>query len=201
MTTVTFDVDLGDLDAFAALLGLPNAQHPDFAPRLAALAKHAFAERADWLTGRDRPGQTGELDRRRVLHLFATVRNQAVTVERLVDELGFPETRAKTLISRLRYSDAKTLRGLAIRAAHDDLQARHAAAEPDENSRRTVYLPRETFLAVREAESALILAGPADDVRAIDTTGRLSAIGATTTDGMWGLVMDWLDTTATSLGA
>jgi hypothetical protein len=196
-----FDVDIADGADLARLLGLESAADAEFPSRVAELAAVAFEEVSAWATGRRRDSTLGEIERRRVLRLFAEIRRQPATIERLVEELGFTESRARTMVGRLRFSDARLLRGLTLREAHGDLEDRRANAVHVAQQLQ-VNLPKSTYAAVREAESDILLDehGKYPGATAVNATVR-GYVVCLATEKMWRLVSNWLDTRATELGA
>src|SRR4051812_24000531 len=124
------DIDVPDEDELARVLGLESAADPEFPPRLEKLAAVALDELAAWATGRRRDSVVGEIERRRVLRLYADIRGQPATIERLVEELGFTESRARTMVGRLRFSDARRLRRLPLREGRGRLQPPRAKFKP-----------------------------------------------------------------------
>jgi hypothetical protein len=195
----TADVDEAQQRELATVLGLNDIDDSRYPERVTNVAKAAFEEIVAWATARDRPSVTSEIERRRVLRLFAEIRREPVTVEALVDELAFTEGRARTMVSRMRYSDARMLRGLAYRAAHDDLVARVSAREAKDGM-KSVRLPKATYEAVREAEAEILLHDPPDTAKVIDATSRRYDVACTATVAMWQLVIDRLESMATALG-
>jgi L-seryl-tRNA selenium transferase len=121
-------------------VGVSDPSSQEFRDRVARLATEAFTEYADWATLRRRHASTSEIHRGRVLALFADTREEPEAVEKLVDELAFPETRARTLVARLKFSDAKRLRKLALKQGLDDLRTRLGATSA-EDERKFVRLP------------------------------------------------------------
>jgi hypothetical protein len=155
-------LNLTDLEKrrLAIALGtLPDAD--DFAERIEALKEVAFEELVDWILERRRFDSVSAIDRARVLQVFGVIRKEAPTVETLANELGISESRAVSLLSRLRYGDARTVRYLTMTAAVHDLatQLEHAT---EHSERKHVWVKAETGRVVDEANTAIML----------DQTGR-----------------------------
>jgi hypothetical protein len=159
---MTSDDALADLGLTAAerevLRGAIGAKDDGaFAERIARLRNHATTEYVEWLIGRKRFTSMSELDTDRILHLFLDVREQVPTVETLVSEIGLSAGRATSLLSRLRYGEARQLRKLAIKQAFTELEQQLAMVE-ENASRKTVWVPVEIFDIVFEAAGAIMQA-------------------------------------------
>lgn len=187
----------GDWDLIAGALGKPSASPEELDERLRALCRIALQEHVDWLTGRRRYGSVGEIDRHRLVKLFLDIRDQPVTVQSLVDELGFPEGRAISMASRMRYGSARALRRLVRKEALDEIQTRIAALSDQEKKGKTyaLFLTKESHTCAREAAAAIVSAKGAGEGDKILPEGSADRFGGRleTSPAMWQLITTWLE--------
>jgi hypothetical protein len=184
----------------AALRGALGAQDDKaLAERLARLRKNALSEYVEWLTGRRRFNSLSELDTYRILHLFLDIREQVPTVESLVSEIGLSAGRATSLLSRLRYGEARALRKLAMREAHAEL-VRQLDAAQENSGRKAVWVSAEVYDIVFEAAGEIMQATEEHAtgrkwVQAEMPTGNRSRFVSTVTAAtkMWGYVLSVIE--------
>ena len=139
----------------AAALGTSVDDPEKFASAEEQLREVAYDEMVDWILGRRRFESTSALDRHRVLTLFAEVREQAPTVEALANDLDIAESRAVSMLSRMRYGDARLIRGLTYRAAVTELEAQIAAGDA-EQGQKLVWVSADTGRLVDEANGSIM---------------------------------------------
>jgi hypothetical protein len=163
------------------------------------LANLAYDEFVDWILGRRRFESVSALDRHRVLSLFALIRKEAPTVEALANELEISESRAVSMLARMRYGDARTIRALAYQAAKAELEVRVPEGDTNDGL-RLVWVTADTGRLVDEANGSIMLdlegrqeGGPyagaqlARRVEAVRGSQQWEAA-----DSMWEMIQRWL---------
>jgi hypothetical protein len=178
-----------------------------FAERVELLEQIALDEYVEWILSLRRFETSAALDRHRILELFGKVRQQAPTVESLADDLDISESRATSLLSRMRYGDARLIRRLTYVAAQAELRRQLASVEPF-NNRKDVWVSAETGRTISEANTAIML-----DHGARKDGGRFAGAelaerpSATRTgqewvasERMWDLILAWIQAAAERLG-
>jgi hypothetical protein len=192
-----------ETSALESALGSREGE-PKFAERLEGLAGLALREYLLWITGRRRFNSIPESDGTRVRSIFLELRGEPPTVEQLVDGFGFSEPRATSLLSRLRYGDARKLRVLAYAAAAKTIEASQASAS-EEDGRKTLYLPRDVWDIANEA-SWHIMSQPEKQAKAGEYEGAewpeasVTRYGCTVraSSAMWNHVVRWLEQAGTT---
>lgn len=119
------------------------------------LREAAYEEIVDWILGRRRFESISALDRHRVITIFAKIRQEAPTVEALANEFEISESRAVSMVSRMRYGDARLIRGLAYRAAIQELEVQIPAGTED-HGQRLVWVSTDTARLVDEANGSIM---------------------------------------------
>jgi hypothetical protein len=127
-----------------------------FNERVAQLEQLALDEYVDWILSRRRFTTPAELDLHRILELFGKIRNEAPTIEALANELEISESRATSLLSRMRYGEARLIRRLTYAAARAELSRQLEAVEAV-NARKDIWVSVETGRAISEANTAIML--------------------------------------------
>lgn len=175
----------------------------DFTSRLETLADLALREYVEWLVGRRRFNSIPESDGHRVRAIFLELRREPPTVEQLVDGFGLSESRATSLLSRMRYGEARRLRILGYGAAARTLEGQVSAASEDTDGRKTLYLTRDVWDVANEA-AWHVMSQPAEHAKGgayegaewpearVDRWG--AAVRAPTS--MWGYITAWLKAAA-----
>jgi hypothetical protein len=190
----------------AAALGTTVASEV-FAERVVLLEQIALDEYVDWLLSVRRFETAAALDRHRILELFGTVRQEAPTVESLADDLDISESRAASLLSRMRYGDARLIRRLTYVAALAELQRQLASVEAF-NNRKDVWVSAETGRAVSEANTAIMLDHDARKEGGSFAGAELAERPSATRTGqewvaselMWELIIAWIEASVERLG-
>jgi hypothetical protein len=139
----------------AAALGT-TVDDDAFSERVDALEQVALDEYVDWLLSRRRFETAASLDRHRLLALFGRIRNEAPTVEALANDLDISESRATSLLSRMRYGDARMIRQLTYEAARAELGRQLATVEVS-NGRKDIWVSADTGRVVNEANTAIMM--------------------------------------------
>ena len=186
-------------------LGLED-DGPEFGKRLAVLAQLALEEWVDWIVGRHRFNSVSENDKARVLRLFLDVRKEPPTLQVLVNDLGIPEGRGTSMLSRMRYGDARRLRALGYRKTHSDLSGRLQGDE-ESGGRKTLFIEKQSWDYIQEAAWE-IMRDTAKHAKgqqyegAEFPEGSVDRWGGTckASVGMWDYILDWLDQRATEGG-
>lgn len=164
-----------------------------------SLRDAAFDELVDWVLGRRRFDSISALDRHRVLTLFSSIRGEAPTVAALANELEISESRAVSMLSRMRYGSARVIRALTYRAAIDELERQIAAGNLDQGQ-KLVWVSAETGRLVDEANGNIMRdierrqpGGDFENAQLArrEESGR-SGQQWQATEGMWDLILGWL---------
>lgn len=171
----------------------------EFAERLETLSTIALREYIEWIVGRRRFNSVPESDGSRIRSIFLELRKEPPTAEQLVDGFGLSEPRATSLLSRLRYGEARKLRLLAYSAAADVIETGAAAATEDEDGRKTLYLDRDVWDVANEA-SWQIMRQPAKHEKDAEYDGAewpeasVTRYGCTVRapSAMWNYIVEWL---------
>ena len=149
-------MDLSDEEKLrlAAMLGT-QADAPDHEQRIDTLRQLAFEEYVDWLLARKRFESVSALDHKRILEVFSRIRVEAPSVETLSNDFGISESRAVSMLSRMRYGSARIIRQLQYAAAGTEIQEQrqNVAAE---DGLLFLWLRRETARIVEEANTAIM---------------------------------------------
>jgi hypothetical protein len=127
-----------------------------FEERVGLLEQLALDEMVNWVLGRQRFETISALDRHRILEIFARVRRQAPTVEALANELAISESRATSMLSRMRYGEARLIRRLTYEAALADVRTRVANVAVH-NNRKFIWVTSETGRAIDEANTSIMM--------------------------------------------
>jgi hypothetical protein len=189
----------------AAALGT-TAEDEAFAQRLATLEQIALDEYVDWILSIRRFETPAALDRHRILELFGRVRREAPTVERLANDLDISESRATSLLSRMRYGDARLIRHLTYEAALAELE-RQLASVTASNNRKDIWVTAETGRVVSEANTAIMLDYEGRGENGAFAGAELASRPAATRTGqewvaserMWGFIVEWIRAAANRL--
>ena len=184
-----------------------SADDPDaFAAAEEKLREAAYDELVDWILGRRRFDSSSALDRHRVLVLFARIRQEAPTVEALANELDISESRAVSMLSRMRYGDARLIRGLTYRAAVTELEAQIAGGIA-EHGQKLVWVSSDTGRLVDEANGSIMRdiesrapGGRYENAQLArrEESGR-SGQQWQATEEMWAMIVAWLTDRAEEL--
>jgi hypothetical protein len=178
-----------------------------FDERVAELEQIALDEYVDWLLSRRRFETAASLDRHRLLALFGRIRKEAPTVEALANDLAISESRATSLLSRMRYGDARMIRKLTCEAARVELQRQLATVEAT-NGRKDIWVTADTGRVVDEANTAIMMdqqgrqdGGPLEGAElaqrpASSRTGQEWVAS----EKMWELIDGWLEEQVNRLG-
>jgi hypothetical protein len=201
------ELSLGDPDKarLAAALGT-TVEAAEFTERLTLLEQLALDEYVDWILSRHRFETTAALDRHRILELFGRIRREAPTIESLANDLDISEARATSLLSRMRYGDARQIRRLTYVAAKAELDRQLASAALS-NNRKDVWVTAETGRAISEANTAIMLdkeaRKPGQPLARAELAVRMSATRTgqewVASKDMWELIGKWLDAAAERL--
>lgn len=132
-----------------------QAEAPDHEQRIDTLRELAFEEYVDWLLARKRFESVSALDHKRILEVFSRIRVEAPSVETLSNDFGISESRAVSMLSRMRYGSARIIRQLQYAAAGTEIQEQrqNVAAE---DGLLFLWLRRETARIVEEANTAIM---------------------------------------------
>jgi len=170
----------------------------DFESRLSELVGLAFQELTEWILGHQRFNSVTELDKNRILKLFLDVRKEPPTVESLVNEFGIPEGRAANMLARMRYGEARRLRTLTYEATSKKIATELPHAESI-GGRKTIFLDRQTFDCVREANSEIMLdsasrkkGGKFEGAEQIEGSPDRWGSHCTASTKMWSHIATWL---------
>jgi hypothetical protein len=192
---------LSDQELSVLKRALGGSDEADFVRKLRDFRESALAEYVNWLVGRTRFTSLAELDTYRILHLFLDIRVEVPTVESLVDEIGLSVGRATSLLSRLRYGEARALRALVLRQSLAEITKKLGGAT-EESHRKAIWVKPEVFDVVFETAITIMLApeeqGPGKKwVRAEMPEGTRSRYGQpiTATMEMWKYIMDLIQAT------
>jgi hypothetical protein len=194
------------MERLAAALGT-TVDDEAFTQRVARLEQIALDEYVDWILSVRRFETPAALDRHRILELFGTVRQQAPTVESLANDLDISESRATSLLSRMRYGDARLIRRLTYVAANTELQKQLGSVEAF-NNRKDVWVSAETGRAISEANTAIMLDHDARKEGGRFAGAELAERPSATRTGqewvaserMWELILAWIEAAAERLG-
>ena len=186
-----FDLDVAeDRQALGQLVGCDPADAA-FLQRLQKVIEIAVNEWLSWAIASRRFNTLSELDTDRVLRLFLEVRHAAPTVEALVEQLAMPQGRATSMISRMKYGQARQLLRLSFESALHEVQTRLKSTKED-NGAKQITVTRETLDRLRDAEfdifSALDGSFPKPQLLTVQSTGRLGAV-VRTSPKMWGYLV------------
>jgi hypothetical protein len=159
----------------------------------------AYDEFVDWILGRRRFESVSALDRHRILNIFGRVRGQAPTVEVLANELDISESRAVSMLSRMRYGDARTIRALTYKAAAEEVATRWPEAH-DEGGLKQVWVTADTGRLVDEANGSIMLDREGQQqggsYEGAQLARKLEAARGSqqweATEKMWEMIQSWL---------
>ncbi len=175
---------------------LGGADH--FGDRFAKLGNLAMAELVGWIVGRRRFNSVSESDTSRVLEIFLDIRNEPPTLDKLVDDLGIPESRARSMLGRMRYGEARALRQLQYRHALDRVQS-DLGQTTEQNTRKQLWLDKTVADCVDEAANAIMQdtakRGKGKPYALAEFPAFSSQRYGTavwTTTKMWDYILDWL---------
>ena len=116
--------DVRDRQALANYVGCRPDDLAALTARLKQVQMLALNEWLGWAGARGRFNSLSELDTSRVLDLFLTVRQEAPTVEALVEQLAIPQGRATSMIGRMKYGKARELMKMSFVHALREVQQR-----------------------------------------------------------------------------
>lgn len=192
-----------DLDQLAQALGISKDDVEAFEERLASLSEFALHEYVDWILARRRFESPSALDRHRILEIFGSIREEAPTVEKLVDDLGVSESRAVSLLSRLRYGHARLVRRLQYKAAATEI--RECLQIPEEHEARLhLGVTPDTGRIIDEANTAIMMAvierQPGGRYEGAEKAVRVEAARTghfwSSKEAMWDMILEWIDARA-----
>jgi hypothetical protein len=194
-----------DMDALEKALGA-GSQGYNFDQRCEALIDMALVELTEWIVGRRRFGTISESDGNRVLKLFLDIRDEVPTVEALANQLGIPESRAVSMLSRMRYGSGRRLRAKNCSTSSRVLTQKLAVAQ-NEGGRKTVTVELTCLECVKEAawevmmEPQLHAKGKKYAVAERPEYFDISKYGGTVVAsvGTWEYIIAWLDEKAQEL--
>src|SRR5260221_5505872 len=83
--------------------------------RLRTLAILGLTELADWIIGRKRFATVSENDISRVLKIFLKIREEAPSLESLANDFAIPESRGRSMLSRMNYGEARGMKALVYK--------------------------------------------------------------------------------------
>jgi hypothetical protein len=196
--------DLNDqqVEALTSALGLRSTEDQDLVKRQAeAFRNEAVLEWIRWIGGR-RLASSSDLDRERVLTLYGRIRRDSPTVQKLADELGFSETRARTMVSRMRYGSAHVLQELRLTDLAGFLK-QHLLVGADPTLAVSIPMSYERsadikkLLAIRADEVA---GTNAPEVSYTDPTRNNYRDAWEFTGTEWSAIVSWLDARAAKEG-
>jgi hypothetical protein len=175
--------------------------------RLALLGEVATEEFVDWILARRRFETVSAIDRHRILQIFARIRQQAPTIEALSNDLDISESRASSLLSRMRYGEARLIRGLIYNSAREEV-SRQLESARDSGGRKFIWVTSDTGRVIDEANTAIMMdqvgrrpGGAFEGAEKADRqestrTGHLWSA----TDRMWEFIVVWIENQATQTG-
>jgi hypothetical protein len=171
----------------------------DFDDRVRELEQVALDELVDWILSRRRFESAAALDRHRVLAIYGAIRHQAPSVESLANDLDISESRAMSLVSRMRYGDARMIRRLTYEAAAREITDALALAQV-RNGRKEIPVTAETGRVVDEANTAILLdqeaRRPGGRYEGAEKAERLSATRTgqewVVSEQTWTYIADWI---------
>jgi hypothetical protein len=138
-------------------LALGTTLDGEFEARLEQLKEVALDELVDWILARRRFDSISAIDRHRVLQIFGAIRKEAPTVQALVEQIGISESRAVSLLSRLRYGEARTVRALMITGALREIEEALGSAGELASGRKFIWVSADTGRMIDEANTAIML--------------------------------------------
>lgn len=195
-----------EMQRLARALGT-TPESDEFAARVEALTKEAVREVVDWILARRRFESISALERHRILHIFGKIRREAPNVESLSNELDITESRAVSLVSRMRFGAARLIRALQYESAKEELEAQLATSE-EHSGRKYVWVRAETGRLVEEANTAIMMdqagrrAGGryegAEKAERVDATRTGQSWAAS--ERMWEYIRSWLQAQADEAG-
>lgn len=141
-------------ERLAAMLGT-TVGAADYSEKLEQLKELAFEEYVEWLLARRRFESVSALDHKRVLEVFSKIRGEAPSVSILANEFDLSESRAVSMLSRMRYGNARVIRQLQYEAARRELRAQREGVGLD-NGLNYLWLKRETARIVEEANTSIM---------------------------------------------
>lgn len=192
------DLSKEEEQRLAAMLGA-DVGTADYEARVEKLKELAFAEYVDWLLARRRFESVSALDHKRILEVFSQIRREAPSVAILANEFDVSESRAVSMLSRMRYGNARIIRQLAREAACRELKEQRQTASLD-NGLNYLWLRRETARLVEEANTSIMRdtesrkpGGKYEGAELARRTepGRFDEQWATTPK-MWDLIEAWI---------
>jgi hypothetical protein len=186
--------DLRDRQALARIVGCLPDDLDALTARLKQVQMLALIEWLGWAAARGRFNSLSELDASRVLDLFLTVRQEAPTVEALVEQLAIPQGRPTSMIGRMKYGKARELMKMSFVHALREVQQR-LDDEAIVDYSKTIIVSREVLERIRDVETEILLADkttfPERQTIKADPAGRLGGM-ATTSPAMWNYVVSEL---------
>ncbi len=120
-----------------------------FEDRLSKLAIQGLIELADWILGRKRFGTITESDMNRVLKIFLEIRQDAPTLQSLTEDFGIPETRGRSMLSRMNYGEARVMKMMSYKHTAAKLEDKFLI--DDKKGRFSLTVDAESLKCINDA--------------------------------------------------
>lgn len=170
-----------------------------FEERLRTLAILGLTELADWIIGRKRFATVSENDISRVLKIFLKIREEAPSLESLANDFAIPESRGRSMLSRMNYGDA---RGMKVMSYKLTLQSLNELPKTEKNNEpQALTVDAQRLACINDATWA-IMSHPQDSKDGgkyegaewpVENHKGIHGAIVHATPKMWTYIMAWLD--------